>query len=306
MVELFGEVCRWLTGQRRVGRTETLPLLAVARGTGDHTSRGIALVIERQACGRGRSGGARLVGQASVMEGHGLALAGVELLRDPAHLLMVPAPVGIGFKLPFEISRIESRQARRASAVAPAVEPMASKAGVVRPCLGAAERDDPAILGKPVKRPCLGRGAATEQRRAGKKDVNAHRSATVKHGRKFQYLALAPLLLVVAACKPPPEQSYFMPMANAAQGKAVIERVGCGSCHTIQGIYWPQGKVGPKLDGLANRALIAGRLPNRPDVLASYIRNAPALLPGSSMPAMPVSETEARDIAAYLYQQGDH
>lgn len=96
-----------------------------------------------------------------------------------------------------------------------------------------------------------------------------------------------------------------MPMADPAQGKAAIGRVGCGSCHAIQGIDWPRGKVGPNLDGLANRALIAGRLPNRPDVLASYIRNAPALLPGSGMPAMPVSETEARDIAAYLYQQGD-
>lgn len=303
-IELLGKVSGRLTGQRRIGRTDALPLLAVARGTGDQPPRRIAFMIQRNA--RRHRSGARFVGQAGIMEGHGLALAGVELLRDPAHLLMGPAPVGIGFKLPFEITRIESRQARRASAVSPAVESMASETGVVRPRSGAAERDDPTILGEPVERPCLGRGTATEQRRAGKKDVDAHRSATVKHGRMFQFLALAPLLLVVAACKPPPEQSYIMPMANAAQGKAAIKRVGCGSCHTIEGINWPQGKVGPKLDGLANRALIAGKLPNRPDVLASYIRDAPALLPGSSMPAMPVSETEARDIAAYLYQQGDH
>lgn len=302
-IELLGDVSGRLTGQRRIGRANALPLLAVARGTGDQSPRGIAFVIERKA--RGRSGGARVVTQAGVMGGHGLALPVVELLRDPAHLLMVPAPVSIGFKLPFEISRIESRQARRASAVSPAVEPMAGEAGVVRPCRGAAERDDPAVFGEPVERPSLGRGTATEQPRAGKKDSDAHRSATVKRVRMFQFLALAPLLLVGAACKPPPEQRYFMPMANAAQGKAAIERVGCGSCHTIQGIDWPQGKVGPKLDGLANRALIAGKLPNRPEVLASYIRNAPALVPESGMPAMPVSETEARDIAAYLYQQGD-
>ncbi len=95
-----------------------------------------------------------------------------------------------------------------------------------------------------------------------------------------------------------------MPQASAAHGKAVIERVGCGSCHLIPGVRWPQGKVGPALDGLAQRALIAGKLPNEPDVLAAYIRNAPALVPGSGMPAMPVSEAEARDIAAYLYEQG--
>lgn len=111
-------------------------------------------------------------------------------------------------------------------------------------------------------------------------------------------------LLLLAGCKPPPDERHFMPAADAAYGRAVIERVGCGSCHTVPGVGWPQGKVGPNLDGLAERALIAGKLPNRPDVLAAYIRNAPALVPGSGMPAMPVTEAEARDIAAYLYEQG--
>ncbi len=118
---------------------------------------------------------------------------------------------------------------------------------------------------------------------------------------------MAPLLLLlIAACKPPPEQRHFMPLADAARGKEVIERVGCGGCHTIKGVGWPQGKVGPNLDGFAHRALIAGRLPNRPDLLASYIRNAPALVPGSAMPAMPVTQAEARDIAAFLYEQGEN
>lgn len=117
-------------------------------------------------------------------------------------------------------------------------------------------------------------------------------------------MLILPLLLAAAACKPPPEQRQFMPVADPANGLAVIKRAGCGSCHTVPGLDWPQGKVGPRLDGLAERALIAGKLPNRPDVLAAYIRNAPALVPGSAMPAMPVTEAEARDIAAYLYKQG--
>ncbi len=110
-------------------------------------------------------------------------------------------------------------------------------------------------------------------------------------------------VLALAACKPPPDQRQFVATADAAQGKAVIERVGCASCHAIPGVRWPKGKVGPALDGLAERALIAGKLPNEPYVLAAYIRNAPGLVPGSGMPAMPVSDAEARDIAAYLYEQ---
>lgn len=95
-----------------------------------------------------------------------------------------------------------------------------------------------------------------------------------------------------------------MPLASVERGKIVMVRVGCASCHTIAGIDWPRGTTGPALHGFAGRGLIAGRLPNRPEILAAYVRNAPALVPGSAMPAMPVSESEARDIAAVLYQTG--
>lgn len=92
-----------------------------------------------------------------------------------------------------------------------------------------------------------------------------------------------------------------MPQASAVRGKQVIERVGCGACHSIPGVRWPAGEVGPSLEGFANQGLIAGRLPNRPDLLAAFVRNAPAVLPGTTMPAMPLDEAEARDVAAYLY-----
>ena len=92
-----------------------------------------------------------------------------------------------------------------------------------------------------------------------------------------------------------------MPQASAVRGRAAIERAGCGACHVIPGIGWPRGQSGPSLEGFASQGLIAGSLPNRPDVLAAYVRNAPATLPGTTMPAMPLSEEESRDVAAYLY-----
>lgn len=92
-----------------------------------------------------------------------------------------------------------------------------------------------------------------------------------------------------------------MPGADAGRGKALIGRVGCGSCHSIPGIDWPEAKVGPSLEGFAGRALIAGRYPNRPEILADYVRNAPAYTPQAGMPPMPLTEQEARDVAAYLY-----
>lgn len=111
-------------------------------------------------------------------------------------------------------------------------------------------------------------------------------------------------MLAAGACKPAPGPDVAMPLADAERGRLAIERVGCGACHTIEGIRWPQGGSGPALEGFQQRGLIAGRLPNRPDVLAAFVRDAPSLVPDSAMPAMPLTEREARDVAAYLYEIG--
>lgn len=117
--------------------------------------------------------------------------------------------------------------------------------------------------------------------------------------------AIIPLLLLAGACNPPPEERQHMPIADQARGKQAIQRVGCGSCHSIPGIRWPKGEAAPALEHMANRALIAGRVPNEPELLAAFVRNAPAVLPGTTMPAMPLSEQESRDVAAYLYEIGE-
>ncbi|MDQ3077216.1 MAG: c-type cytochrome [Pseudomonadota bacterium] len=117
--------------------------------------------------------------------------------------------------------------------------------------------------------------------------------------------ALLPLLLLAGACKPAPDERHFTPGGDAERGRAAIERVGCAACHSIPGIDWPKGVVGPSLDGFARQTLIAGRVPNRPAVLAAFVRNAPQVSPGSAMPAMPLSRQESRDVAAYLTALGD-
>lgn len=89
--------------------------------------------------------------------------------------------------------------------------------------------------------------------------------------------------------------------ADAAKGLKVIERVGCGACHVIPGVDWPQGRVGGPLDGFGTRPLIAGSLPNQPDVLVRWIVDAPSLAPATAMPPQPLTQDQARDVAAYLY-----
>lgn len=105
----------------------------------------------------------------------------------------------------------------------------------------------------------------------------------------------------ISACKDPVETRREPASDAKVRGLAAIERAGCGSCHEIPGLAWPASRLGPSLEGFDDVGMIAGALPNRPDVLADFIRNARAVKPGSAMPPMPVSQQEAEDIAAYLY-----
>lgn len=74
------------------------------------------------------------------------------------------------------------------------------------------------------------------------------------------------------------------------------------ACHAFPDVAWPRGALGPSLDGFGGQGLIAGRLPNQPGVLMQFVRNAPAMVPATAMPAMPMSDQEARDVTAYLLQ----
>jgi mono/diheme cytochrome c family protein len=82
---------------------------------------------------------------------------------------------------------------------------------------------------------------------------------------------------------------------------ALILRNGCAGCHTIPGVSGARGSVGPALSGLADRAFIGGTLPNTPENLVRWIRDARGVNPHTAMPSTRISDSEARDIAAYLY-----
>jgi cytochrome c len=85
------------------------------------------------------------------------------------------------------------------------------------------------------------------------------------------------------------------------RGKQAIVRYHCGACHVIEGVGEANGQAGPALDGIAQRAEIAGRLSNTPPNLIRWIRFPQTISPGGGMPDLGVGASEARDIAAYLY-----
>ena len=85
------------------------------------------------------------------------------------------------------------------------------------------------------------------------------------------------------------------------RGEAMFIQYGCGSCHLLKHVRKATGKVGPPLDGIGERAVIAGKLANSPENLEHWIHDPQALNPGTAMPDLNVAEGDARDISAFLY-----
>jgi len=88
---------------------------------------------------------------------------------------------------------------------------------------------------------------------------------------------------------------------DPAHGPRLMTLHGCAGCHEIPGVPGADGRVGPPLRGLAERIYIAGVLPNKPANLIRWVRAAREVDPRSAMPSTGMSESEARDVAAYLY-----
>ena len=110
---------------------------------------------------------------------------------------------------------------------------------------------------------------------------------------------LLPILLLLAACKR--SESAAPAAGDANRGKQLIEQYGCNSCHIIPGIEGAKGMVGPSLDHVASRPIIATKIPNSQANMTAYIQNPQMTNPENVMPNLGVKPDEARDMVAYLY-----
>jgi cytochrome c2 len=107
----------------------------------------------------------------------------------------------------------------------------------------------------------------------------------------------------IAGCsKPQAEGLAGDPNAigDSAKGHALIEKLGCGSCHDIPGIVDAHGMVGPPLARMASRQYVAGVLRNTPDNMVHWLRFPQDVVPGNAMPNLGISDDDAHQIAGYL------
>lgn len=99
---------------------------------------------------------------------------------------------------------------------------------------------------------------------------------------------------VAALRAPAPE-----PPAEVAEGRAIFTATACVGCHAVRGVS--AGALGPDLTAYGRRRMLAAGLrPNTPDNLAAWIRDPAAIKPGAKMPALGLTEAQARAVAAWL------
>jgi cytochrome c2 len=112
-------------------------------------------------------------------------------------------------------------------------------------------------------------------------------------------LALGAALLLVQGCAESPGVKPAV-TGDAARGRIALAQYACHSCHMIPGVTGPRVYVGRPLEGLAERKYIAGQMPNTQENLVRWIRDPKQVDPQTVMPALGVTEADARDMSGYL------
>ncbi len=82
----------------------------------------------------------------------------------------------------------------------------------------------------------------------------------------------------------------------------MLAQYGCVHCHAIPGVAMARGIFGPPLENIGKRVYLAGTLPNSPVNMMAWIRAPQTIKPGTAMLDLHVTETDARDMVAYLYR----
>jgi cytochrome c oxidase subunit 2 len=81
----------------------------------------------------------------------------------------------------------------------------------------------------------------------------------------------------------------------------IMNRAGCGGCHTINGLENFVGTLGPNLTHFAGRQCFAGcYLENTPQNLSEWLTDPPAVKPGVDMPNLHLTAQDVQILVNYL------
>ena len=79
------------------------------------------------------------------------------------------------------------------------------------------------------------------------------------------------------------------------------ERRAADPFHRFPGTRGARGVVGPPLDHVSRRKIIAGVMENAPASMITWLRAPQQVVPGNAMSDMGLSEAQARDVTVCLH-----
>jgi cytochrome c2 len=119
--------------------------------------------------------------------------------------------------------------------------------------------------------------------------------------RSLAAVAACAALIGAAGCSNVRREAAQLTGGDPDRGVQLIGRYGCPACHTIPGVRGANAAVGPPLVRIASRTYLAGQIQNTPSNMVRWIQHPRGVEHGTAMPEMGVTDSDARDIAAYLY-----
>jgi cytochrome c len=131
----------------------------------------------------------------------------------------------------------------------------------------------------------------------------------VAPGKPFHTISTQLTLEANQAAVQPPAQTgtNLLPavdpksVGNVELGREFWIQRGCSGCHIAPGIPGG-GQIGPNQTHFSARPTIAGGLlPNTPEGVARWLKDPPAVKPGTLMPDLSLTDEQIKDLTAFLY-----
>jgi len=120
-------------------------------------------------------------------------------------------------------------------------------------------------------------------------------------GKPIRSISTAPTFDAMQAPLTTTNQLGGSPIGNAELGHEFWLTKGCVGCHQAPGVPGG-GQIGPNQAHFSQRTVIAGGvLNNTPADVERWLKDPPAVKPGTLMPNLSLTDEQIRDLTAYLY-----
>lgn len=125
-------------------------------------------------------------------------------------------------------------------------------------------------------------------------------SRTARLSKRLTTAALLVCAVLASGCAKEESVSRVVG-GDPERGRLLVQQYQCAACHFIPEVQGPNGDAGPSLQYMGRLSYIAGSIPNQPENMIRFLQNPPAVKPGTLMPALGITDDEARHMAAFMY-----